>query len=85
MRAGSTGRVDEWGAEWGSCRRMRPLVDAAMSPPDPSPDVVTELQEQASRVGGMLFNFVGALQRDAPPASVAGEALVESRGPSVEV
>ena len=56
-----------------------------MSPPDPSPDVVTELQEQASRVGGMLFNFVGALQRDAPPASVAGEALVESRGPSVEV
>lgn len=49
---------------------------AAQAPPPPPPaDLVTSLQEQLGRVNAMLFNYVGALQRDAPPAAVKGEPL----------
>jgi hypothetical protein len=39
-------------------------------------DVVTALQDEASALGTMLYDFIGTLQRDAPPASVAGEPIV---------
>lgn len=47
----------------------------AAAPPPPV-DLVTALQEALGRVNGLLFNYVGALQRDAPPQPVKGEALL---------
>lgn len=44
--------------------------------PPPPVDLVTALQEALGRVNGVLFNYLGALQRDAPPSSVKGEALL---------
>lgn len=46
------------------------------TPPAPAVDLVTALQEALGRVNGVLFNYVGALQRDAPPVSLKGEALM---------
>lgn len=47
------------------------------APPVPAPvDLITALQEQLARLNAMLFNYIGALQRDAPPQSLKGEALV---------
>ena len=42
----------------------------------PPADVVTALQEALGRLNGVLFNYLGALQRDAPPAALKGEALL---------
>ncbi|PRW45474.1 mediator of RNA polymerase II transcription subunit 21-like [Chlorella sorokiniana] len=47
----------------------------AAQPPPPPADLVSALQEQLGRVNAMLFNYIGALQRDAPPSSVKGEPL----------
>lgn len=43
-------------------------------------DVVTALQDEASALATMLYDFIGTLQRDAPPASVAGEPIVAAAG-----
>lgn len=48
----------------------------AALPAPPPVDLVTALQEQLARINAMLFNYLGALQRDAPAQSVKGEALV---------
>lgn len=61
---------------------MLPLLQSTMSAPpaaQPAPppvDLITALQEQLARLNAMLFNYIGALQRDAPPQSLKGEALV---------
>ncbi len=39
-------------------------------------DLVTSLQEAIWRLNSLLFNYLGALQRDAPAQPVKGEALV---------
>eukprot|EP00803_Ostreobium_quekettii_P003808 evm.model.scf_2003.2 EVM.evm.TU.scf_2003.2 scf_2003:5925-10034(+) len=38
-------------------------------------DVVTQAQQQVNNMCSLMFNFTGALQRDAPKASVSGEAV----------
>lgn len=43
-------------------------------------DVVTALQDEASALATMLYDFIGTLQRDAPPASIAGEPIVGTAG-----
>jgi hypothetical protein len=35
-------------------------------------ELLTQLQDQLHAVSKMFFDFVGILQRDAPPMSVAG-------------
>lgn len=42
----------------------------------PPVDLVTALQEALGRANAVLFNYIGALQRDAPPALLKGEPLV---------
>ena len=46
-----------------------------MSAPPPL-DFVTDLQERVGRLDAMLFNYLGALQRDAPPQPLKEEPLV---------
>lgn len=48
-------------------------------------DVVTDLQNQISHVTAGLFNFVGALQRDAPPASVFDEPIITPPTQNIDV
>ena len=43
-------------------------------------DLVTQIQDHLNALCSMFFNFSGALQRDAPPARVADEALAEPSG-----
>jgi hypothetical protein len=49
---------------------------AAAPPPPPPTELLTQLQDQLHTVSKMFFDFVGILQRDAPPLSVGGEPLV---------
>ncbi|KAI3425067.1 hypothetical protein D9Q98_008444 [Chlorella vulgaris] len=53
-------------------------MSALPAAPPPPVDLVTALQEQLARINAMLFNYLGALQRDAPAQSVKGEALVSA-------
>lgn len=39
-------------------------------------ELLTQLQDQLHTVSQMFFDFVGILQRDAPPLPVAGESIV---------
>eukprot|EP00271_Cylindrocystis_brebissonii_P005104 TRINITY_DN17047_c0_g1_i1.p1 TRINITY_DN17047_c0_g1~~TRINITY_DN17047_c0_g1_i1.p1 ORF type:complete len:151 (+),score=30.14 TRINITY_DN17047_c0_g1_i1:247-699(+) len=41
-------------------------------------DIITQLQEQTNHVASQLFNFVGTLQRDAPPVAL-DESSKENR------
>ena len=50
-----------------------------------SVDWVTALQEQVGRVCAMLFNYLGALQRDAPPQPLKQELLVNPPAKSYDV
>ena len=50
-----------------------------------SVDLVTALQEQVGRVCAMLFNYLGALQRDAPPQPLKQELLVNPPAKSYDV
>jgi hypothetical protein len=43
-------------------------------------DVISQLQEQVNALCAKLFNFLGALQRDAPPVSIKGEGLLAPTG-----
>jgi len=43
---------------------------------DKSADIVDELNKHLHSLSASFFNFVGALQRDAPPASLDGETVV---------
>lgn len=47
---------------------------------DTMTDVVTALQDEASSLATMLYDYIGTLQRDAPPASVAGEPVMAEAG-----
>ena len=47
-----------------------------MSSQPPPLDLITSLQEQLGRVCAMIFNYMGALQRDAPPQALKQELLV---------
>lgn len=51
-----------------------------MTPSPAAMDLVSELQNQVTALCGNLFNFLGALQRDAPPVSVRGEGVLASGG-----
>jgi len=46
------------------------------APPPPPAELLTQLQDQLHTVSKMFFDFVGILQRDAPPLSVSGEPVV---------
>lgn len=60
-----------------SASPQQPSQAPPQGPPQGPPlDLVTSLQEQLGRVNALLFNYVGALQRDAPPAAVKDEPLV---------
>jgi hypothetical protein len=48
----------------------------------PAAELLTQLQDQLHTVSKMFFDFVGILQRDAPPLPVDGEALVA--GPALQ-
>lgn len=41
-------------------------------------DIVTQIQDHLNALLSSFFNFAGALQRDAPPASVKGEEVVRN-------
>jgi hypothetical protein len=43
---------------------------------DKNADIVDELNKRLHSLSASFFNFVGALQRDAPPASLDGEPIV---------
>ena len=49
---------------------------APQEQPPPATELLTQLQDQLHTVSKMFFDFVGILQRDAPPLPVAGEELV---------
>ena len=51
----------------------------------PEPDIVTQLQDQLALICSRFFNFIGALQRDAPPAPLHGEAVQDQRHQALEV
>ncbi len=53
---------------------------AAPLGPSSSGELLTQLQDQINALCTMFFDFVGTLQRDAPPASLAGEPLVAAGG-----
>ena len=53
---------------------------SADGPPPRHSDVISQLQDQVNGLCSKLFNFLGALQRDAPPASVKGEGLLAPAG-----
>ena len=42
-------------------------------------DVVARIQDEIARLCAGFFNFVGALQRDAPPSSISGENILRPR------
>jgi hypothetical protein len=44
-------------------------------------ELLTQLQDQLHTVSKMFFDFVGILQRDAPPLPVNGEALITPLAP----
>ncbi|GAB4816096.1 hypothetical protein N2152v2_003142 [Parachlorella kessleri] len=53
---------------------------SADGPPARHFDVISQLQDQVNGLCSKLFNFLGALQRDAPPSSVKGEGLLAPAG-----
>ncbi len=49
-------------------------------------DLISQLQSEVNGLCAKLFNFLGALQRDAPPQSVKSEGLpAPAGGVDVEV
>lgn len=63
------------------CLQLSPILlflfaIMSTSPTTPVVDLVTSLQEAMGRLNAMLFNYVGALQRDAPPQSLKHEPVV---------
>lgn len=54
----------------------KPHTPTTATQPMPE-DLVSQLQGQLARLGELVYGTVGELQRDAPPLSVRGEALVE--------
>lgn len=50
------------------------------APPAEPAELVTALQDQINAINRDFFDFVGVLQRDAPPVAVAGEAVLPGPG-----
>ncbi|GBG70444.1 hypothetical protein CBR_g6572 [Chara braunii] len=48
-------------------------------------DVVSQLQDQANHMASLFFNYVGALQRDAPPVRLGDEPPPPPPPPEVDV
>jgi mediator of RNA polymerase II transcription subunit 21 len=46
-----------------------------------SGEVLTQLQDQLNTVSTMFFDFIGILQRDAPPVALADEPVVHAPAP----
>ena len=51
----------------------------------PEADVVTQIQDHIALICARLYNFIGALQRDAPPAPLHGEAILDQRHEHLQV
>ncbi|GAQ92299.1 hypothetical protein KFL_009710010 [Klebsormidium nitens] len=47
-------------------------------------DIVSQLQDQVDHIASLLFNHVGTLQRDAPPASLDKRAAKKEGAPHPE-
>jgi len=62
-------------------------TDAKKDVPDAAPkaDAVTLLQNHIALICARFYNFIGALQRDAPPAPLHGEAIPDQRHAHLEV
>lgn len=50
-------------------------MEGQPGPRDDEADIITQLQTQTNRLLNLCYNFVGALQRDAPACSIKGEAV----------
>lgn len=68
-------------AQWQQARKAARALRCAIAPRcgrlragKPMSELLTQLQDQLHIVSKMFFDFVGILQRDAPPISVAGAA-----------
>lgn len=61
--------------------------DAKKDAPEEAPeaDVVTQIQDHIALICARFFNFIGALQRDAPPAPLHGEIIPDQRHEHMEV
>jgi hypothetical protein len=57
----------------------------APAPGAPDMDVVTQIQEHIALLCARFFNFIGALQRDAPPAPLHNAAAPDPREEEVQV
>jgi hypothetical protein len=51
----------------------------------PEADVVTQIQDHIALICARFYNFIGALQRDAPPAPLHGDAIPDQRHEHLEV
>lgn len=51
----------------------------------PEADVVTKIQDHIALICARFYNFIGALQRDAPPAPLHGETIPDERHEHLEV
>lgn len=51
----------------------------------PKADAVTQIQIHIALICARFYNFIGALQRDAPPAPLHGEAIPDQRHVHLEV
>lgn len=47
-------------------------------------ELLTQLQDQLNSISVLFVDYVGTLQRDAPPVSVGGEAVTTSSSLKVE-
>jgi hypothetical protein len=62
-------------------------TDAKKDGPEAAPeaDVVTQIQDQIALICARFYNFIGALQRDAPPAPLHGEAIPDQKHEHLQV
>lgn len=64
---------------------MEGVQEPAPAPGPPDMDVVTQIQEHIALLCSRFFNFIGALQRDAPPAPLHIAAAPDPREEEVQV
>jgi hypothetical protein len=62
-------------------------IDAKKDAPEAAPeaDVVTQIQDHIALICSRFYNFIGALQRDAPPAPLHGEVVPDQRHERLQV
>jgi hypothetical protein len=62
-------------------------TDAKKDTPGAAPeaDVVTQIQDHIALICARFYNFIGALQRDAPPAPLHSEVIPDQRHEHLQV